>query len=228
MTPKPVNKEMSRPVGLGAQVAETLMLAILEGDYKGGDQLVELELQEYFGVSRSPLREAFRELEKKGLVEIIPRRGTFVKKTTRRDIEENFPMRAALEGLAAQLAVRHVDKSSLAGLASELRHMEAAAKTSDIKNYYTHHLAFHELFINLCGNRILIDTLQTLRMQNMWHRFSYKYYREDMEKSLDDHKRIYQAFSLPQSDPVRCRKLVEDHINIALDRFLEYLNSPEK
>ena len=228
MTAKPANKEMIRPIGLGAQVAETLMLAILEGEYKGGDQLVELELQESFGVSRSPLREAFRELEKKGLVEIIPRRGTFVKKTTRRDIEENFPMRAALEGLAAQLAVRHMDDSSLAGLASELSHMEAAAHKSDIKTYYTHHLAFHELFINLCGNHILIDTLQTLRMQNMWHRFSYKYYREDLGKSLDDHKKIYQAFSSSSCDPAQCRQLVEDHINIALDRFLEYLNSSEK
>jgi DNA-binding GntR family transcriptional regulator len=65
------------------RVSETLAQAILEGVLKGGVQLVEARLQERFGVSRSPLREALRDLEKKGLLDIIPRKGTFVKPVTR-------------------------------------------------------------------------------------------------------------------------------------------------
>ena len=91
-----------RPHVLGQQVSHILTEAILEGVLKGGDQLVEAELQKQFGISRSPLREAFRDLEKKGLVFIIPRKGTYVKQLSRKDIEDNFPVRAMLEGLAAQ------------------------------------------------------------------------------------------------------------------------------
>ena len=216
-------KDMNKPVGLGIQVAEALTRAILEGAYKGGDQLLELELQDHFGVSRSPLREAFRELEKKGLVEIIPRRGTFVKRITKRDIEENFPIRAALEGLAAQLALANMTEEALALMAEELSKMERAAKTGDTQAYYTHHLSFHELFIELSENRLLIDSLRTLRMQNIWHRYSYQYYQEDVGKSLRVHHEIFESFSKFKNQPEKCRQLVEDHINIALDRFLAYL-----
>ena len=227
MVDKKTYKDINKPVGLGIQVAEALTRAILEGYYKGGDQLVELELQDYFGVSRSPLREAFRELEKKGLVEIIPRRGTFVKRITRRDIEENFPIRAALEGLAAQLALPNMTEESLASMAEELHKMECAVETSDTQAFYTHHLAFHELFIELSENRLLINNLRTLRMQNIWHRFSYQYYQEDLEKSLRVHHKIFKGFTNSKNQPEKCRKLVEEHINIALDRFLTYLRSSD-
>ena len=89
---------------LGEQVSQILMETILEGVLKGGDKLVEAELQKKFGISRSPLREAFRDLEKKGLVVIIPRKGSFVRRITQKDIEENFPVRSVLEGLAAKEA----------------------------------------------------------------------------------------------------------------------------
>ena len=216
---------MNRPVGLGTQVADALTIAILEGEYKGGDQLVELELQKEFGVSRSPLREAFRELEKKGLVEIVPRRGTFVKKITKRDIEEHFPVRAAMEGLAAQLAAKNMAANDLESIKHELQMMTRAVAEADTQLYYSHHLKFHECFIELCNNRVLIDALKMLRMQNIWHRFSYQYYQEDLKKSLLAHKEIYEAFSSEPNNPKQCRLLVEDHINIALDRFLIYLES---
>ena len=86
-----------RPHVLGEQVSHILMEAILEGVLRGGDQLVEVELQKQFGVSRSPLREAFRDLEKKGLVVIIPRKGTYVKQVNRKDIEDNFMHRGWLK-----------------------------------------------------------------------------------------------------------------------------------
>ena len=93
-----------KPQVLGEQVSQILIDAILQGSLKQGDQLIEADLQQHFNVSRSPLREAFRDLEKKGLVEIIPRRGAFVRTVTTKDIEENFPVRATLEGLAASPA----------------------------------------------------------------------------------------------------------------------------
>ncbi len=109
-----------RPHVLGEQVSRILTEAILEGVLKGGDQLIEAELQNQFGISRSPLREAFRDLEKQGLVVIIPRKGTYVKQVSRKDIQDNFPVRAVLEGLAAREAHPKVTDQILEGLSQAL------------------------------------------------------------------------------------------------------------
>lgn len=217
-----------KPVGLGVQVADTLTLAILEGNFKGGDQLIEQDLQTHFGVSRSPLREAFRELEKKGLVDIIPRRGTFVKRISRKDVEENFPVRATLEGLAAKMALHNMPEKSLARLDEALDQMESAVIAKDTKAYYTNHIHFHEEFIDFSGNELLIKSLQTLRMQNLWHRFSYQYYQEDLRKAFEVHKEILNLFKDPNTKPQTIGHLVEHHINVALERFLVYLKDFER
>jgi len=218
----------SKPTGLGVQIAEMLKQAILEGDFKGGDQLGEHDLQVRFGVSRSPLREAFRELEKLGLVEIIPRKGSFVRRISRKDIEENFPVRAALEGLAAELAAKNMTKNTLGRLEDILEEMKKATRDEDIRRYYTYHLQFHEIFIERAENELLINTLGRFRMQSLWHRFSYQYYQEDLEKSFQVHQDIWDSFKDPKMSPEKIRILVEHHINEALNSFLVYLEDFER
>lgn len=220
--------KINRPIGLSTQVAEMLTQAILEGDFKGGAQLVETELQAQFGVSRSPLREAFRELEKKGLVDIIPRKGTFVKRISKKDIEIHFPVRASLEAFAAKLAFINNREGTASRLSEVLSVMEDVVNSRDIQGYYRHHLKYHEIFIGLSDNELLIEMLHTLRMQSLWHTFSYQYYMEDLEKSLKVHQQIADLFHNPQTDPDTVRSLVEDHINIALDSFLAYLKVYEE
>ena len=165
--------------GLVDRVSATLSKAILEGVFKEGDQLVEVKLQHQFGISRSPLREAFRDLEKKGLVIIIPRKGTFVRLVTRKDIEDNFPVRAKLEGLAARMALRKMTPEDLALLDETFRQMRAAATSKDAQAYMENHRAFHEAFIRASGNEVLIGILENLRLHSIWYRFCYKYYKED-------------------------------------------------
>ena len=224
----PSNPELAvRPVGLGVQIAEILKIAILEGEFKGGEQLVEQDLQARFGVSRSPLREAFRELEKLGLADIIPRRGTFVRRISRKDIEDSFPVRAALEGLAAELACRNMSKDVLKNMSLQLEQMKVAAENRDTENYYSSHLRFHQMFIECSQNELLKSTLETLRMQSLWHRFSYRYYQEDFEKSYGYHQKIMQLFENPDEAQGKIGKLVETHINVALDSFLAYLETFE-
>jgi len=221
-------KQKKRVVGLGSQVAEALTTAILEGEFKGGDQLIEQELQSYFGVSRSPLREAFRDLEKKGLVSIVPRKGTYVKSITKKDIEDHFPVRAALEGLAAGLAHSVITELQLEHMETELLNMKRAVQSKDTKTYYTHHLRFQEIFISASGNELLIETLTSLRMQNLWHRFSFQYYQEGLQRSYQVHREIFDLFHDSSSDTQHLRKLVENHIHVALDSFLQYLKKHEK
>lgn len=216
-----------KPAGLAYQVAGVLSEAILEGDFKGGDQLVEMELQSRFGISRSPLREAFRELEKQGLVVIVPRKGTYVRRITRKDIEDNFPVRAELEGLAARMAAVRMSASVLNEMEALLGMMGAAVRAGDTKAYFSHHLGFHEAFIELAGNELLLGLLKNLRTQSMWHRFSYQYYQEDLDKSFAPHRQILELFRASPPKPEDVGEQVTAHINVALDRFLAYLEDFE-
>jgi len=216
-----------KPTGLAYQVANVLSEAILEGDFKGGDQLVEMELQSRFGVSRSPLREAFRELEKQGLVVIVPRKGTYVRRVTRKDIEDIFPVRAELEGLAARMAAIRMTASALNEMEKLLGMMRGAVKAGDAKTYYAHHLGFHEVFIKLAGNELLLGLLKNLRTQSMWHRFSYQYYQEDLDKSFVAHRQILELFKASPPKPETVGEQVAAHINVALDWFLAYLEDFE-
>ncbi|MFW6101233.1 MAG: GntR family transcriptional regulator [Bacteroidota bacterium] len=213
--------------GLVPQVTHVLTKAILEGDFKGGEQLVETELQTHFGISRSPLREAFRELEKQGLVVIVPRKGVFVKKVTRKDIEENFPVRAKLEGLAARMAATKMNGVAIEDMKELLSRMQEAVQECDPGSYYHYHLRFHEVFIENAENELLFNLLKNLRMQALWHRFSFQYYKEDLQKSFEVHRQIFDLFSASPPDPEAIEQLVTWHINIALDRFIAYLEQAD-
>ena len=216
-----------RPHVLAEQVSRILTEAILEGLLKGGDQLIEAELQNQFGISRSPLREAFRDLEKNGLVVIIPRKGTYVKQVCRKDIQDNFPVRAILEGLAAREAHPNITDQILAGLARALAKMKTAVDNNDTKTYWKNHLDFHDIFIKASGNDVLIDILKTLRMHSLWYRFSYQYYQEDLQGSLAVHQTIFGLFKNKDTDINDLGNLVQMHIQTAFQSFVDYLDAQD-
>ena len=218
-----LNRLDFKHTGLVERVSATLSKAILEGVFKEGDQLVEVKLQHQFGISRSPLREAFRDLEKKGLVIIIPRKGTFVRQVTRKDIEDNFPVRAKLEGLAAREAFRKMTAGDLTRLEEAFQRMQEAAAEKDGQAYMENHRAFHEAFIRASGNEVLIGILENLRLHSLWYQFCYKYYKEDFQKSLRIHQKILDLFHDKNSNEQAIEKTVSNHITIALDRFISYL-----
>ncbi len=217
-----------RPTGLVEKLSEAMTEAILEGIFKEGDQLTELDLQKQFNISRSPIRESFRVLEKRGLVEVIPRRGTFVKRISPRDIEEHFPVRSVLEGLAAKQAYANMTPAALEAMERALARMKIAAENEDTKNYWKQHILFHEIFIDACGNQLLINLLKTLRMQIMWYRLSYQYYKEDFKSSYRAHEKIMGLFKSKNTDPDRLEAMVRTHIEVAVNKFLGYLDEQEK
>jgi DNA-binding GntR family transcriptional regulator len=182
-----------------------------------------MEIQEMFGISRSPLREAIRDLEKKGLVTIIPRRGAFVRRVTVKDIEDIFPVRANLEALAAGLAHAHISRQELDEMRATLNDMQAAVKTGDTKAYWQHHSTFHEIFIKASRNQVLIETLGRLRLHSLWYRFSYQYYEEDSRKQLAIHKQVYKLLADREADVKELEALVREHIEIAFEKFVGYL-----
>jgi len=216
-----------RSITLVDQIANALKDDILTGSLKGGDQLLEDSLKNEFGISRTPLREAFRVLEKEGLVEILPRKGTFVRRISRQDIEENFPVRAILEGLAARLAYANLAQQDINDMEEVLEYMEEAAQRKDFIEYAKHHLTFHEIFINVSNNETLIALLHNLRMNRLWHRYTYQYYKEDFRNSLKIHRRILYLFKKKNVSPEEIEKLVRRHIEIALEPFLASMEKLE-
>ncbi len=208
---------------LSSQVSKILTEAILEGLIEGGQKLIETEIQEMFGISRSPLREAIRDLEKKGLVTIVPRRGAFVRRVSVKDIEDIFPVRSNLEALAAKLAHANISREDLDEMLETLEKMTRAVKADDTKSYWRHHSIFHEIFINASHNDVLIETLSRLRLHSLWYRFSYQYYEEDLHKQFLIHKRIYKLFADRKADVKKLEKLVHDHIEVAFEKFVGYL-----
>jgi DNA-binding GntR family transcriptional regulator len=217
-----------KPTGLVEKLSETLTEAILEGIFKEGDQLIEVDLQQQFGISRTPIRESFRVLERKGLVEVVPRKGTFVKRISPRDIEEHFPVRSVLEGLAAKQAYPNMSASALEMMERTLARMKIAAENEDTKNYWKQHILFHEIFIDACGNQLLINLVKTLRMQIMWYRLAYQYYQEDFKKSYRTHEEILGLFKNKHTDPAKLEAAVRNHIDEAVSKFMGYLDAQEK
>jgi len=211
-------------IGLVDQISEWLTGAILDGTIKEGDKLIETRLQEQFGISRSPIREAFRELAKKGLVVILPRKGAFVKKVTRNDIEEQFPVRAVLEGLAARLAFERMKAEDLEEIEKTSRKMEKAAAGDDVKGYWRYHHLFHDQLIEVSKNRLLIDTLQKIRIQSLMYKVANLYYKEDLKGALELHKKMLNLIKDRKTDPQYIEDFVRGHIEKAKPRFLRYMD----
>ena len=106
---------------------------------KGGERLVENELRRSLGVSRAPIRESFRILERDGFITRVPRKGTFVRKITKKDIEENFLIRASLESLAAKLAIPHLSSGDITEIKEAFEGMKKTAEDNDFKSHLKYH-----------------------------------------------------------------------------------------
>ena len=158
---------------------------------------------------------------------IVPRKGTYVKEVSRKDIEDNFPVRAVLEGLAAREAYSNMTDSRIEALSAALEKMETAVESGDTKAYWRNHLEFHDIFIRASHNEVLIDILKTLRMHSLWYRFSYQYYQEELKRSLAVHQNIYDLFRNRDTNPSELANLVQEHIQTAFVTFLAYLDDQE-
>ncbi|HEX9464515.1 MAG TPA: GntR family transcriptional regulator [Alphaproteobacteria bacterium] len=148
---------------LGPRVAEALRRAILTGQYKSGDRLVEDRLSVEFKVSRVPVREALKTLAAEGLVTLLPRRGARVAGWSHEFALELVEVRATLEGLNARLAARRHDPAVIARLRGVLDRGIAAAKSGSAVELARLNSEYHELLAVAGNNRVLQDTMRSLR-----------------------------------------------------------------
>jgi DNA-binding GntR family transcriptional regulator len=157
--PRPLGRRVFRE-----EIRERLIEDILGGKLAPGERLVETRLAQQFGVSQGPVREALRDLELFGFVTSTSFRGTQVRQISTQDLLEIYPIRAALEGVAAHAAASRIDEATLTKLADFIDVMREAANNDDHRTVVEADGAFHRAIVEASGNRMLEHVWQTLRL----------------------------------------------------------------
>jgi DNA-binding GntR family transcriptional regulator len=148
-------------VVLREQVKELILERILNGTYKPGERLVETRIAAELGTSQAPVREALRDLEILRFVESEPFRGSRVREVSQEELIEIYPVRAAIEEVAAREAATRLD-GDVDALEVELDAMHRAADENDLHAQVEHDVAFHRLIVEASGNAILLETWLSL------------------------------------------------------------------
>jgi DNA-binding GntR family transcriptional regulator len=175
-------------MSLKKETYEKLRYRIITNDFQSGQQLYEKELMQEYGIGRTPLREIFQELQRNGLIEIIPKLGTRVVSMDLRVLREAVQLRRELEGLAAELATQHIEPEQSARL-RQLLDEAAKVKTNSLdalKKLADIDMAFHRIIYEASGNRQLKEMIESLlyKMSMYWFQvgFSAAEFREQFEE----------------------------------------------
>lgn len=172
-------------------VFNTLREAILKGELKPGERLMELQLASKLGVSRTPIREAIRMLQQEGLAVTIPRRGAEVAKMTEKNMEDVLQIREALEILAVQLACEKVTKQQIVHLGEAVEEFERAVKTGDLKQITQSDIDFHDKIYEAADNPKLVNLLNNIREQIYRYRVEYLKEEENYPNLIEEHRKIF-------------------------------------
>ena len=146
------------------QIKEVLLERILEGEYEPGDRLIETQIAQELGISQTPVREALRELEILRFVVSEPFKGTRVRLVSRQEILEIYPVRAALEEVAARAAAVRLG-GRVAELEGEFEGMLRAVDAGDLHEQVRHDVEFHRLIVEASGNQTLLNLWSSLRIE---------------------------------------------------------------
>ena len=144
-------------------VFNTLRQAILRGELKPGERLMEIQLANKLGVSRTPIREAIRKLELEGLVLMIPRKGAEVAEITEKSLRDVLEVRKALEELAVKLACDRMTKQQMSQLKEAAKEFEETLKTNDVTKFAEADVKFHDVIFMATDNQRLIQLLNNFR-----------------------------------------------------------------
>lgn len=147
---------------LREKILTVIREAICTGQLKPGEKVVEPELAKQFGISRTPIREAFRQLESEGYLQVVPRKGVVVAKLSQRDMKEYFAIKGVLEGYAAQIASQILTDKELDRLEILAEKLLQSAARNDANEHFRERNEFHEIFLVAAGNHKLYEMIQQL------------------------------------------------------------------
>lgn len=195
---------------LSQRIYEILKDQIINEKLAPGERLLDDKLASSFGVSRTPVREALTRLTSEGLVEITPRSGVYVKKLTKKDVEEIYKIRKVLEGLAAREATPIIDDNKLGQLNLLLKKAKRSLNSNDCQPYIDFDVALHDSILKNCQSSRLYSIITNLN--SLIHVFRVRVARnkEKARQALNEHEAILNA--IKARDPKKAEKVMMEHI----------------
>lgn len=206
--PEDLKLNMNAYLPLRDVVFQTLREAILKGDLRPGERLMELQLASKLGVSRTPIREAIRMLEQEGLAVTIPRKGAEVARMTEKNMEDVLQIREALDDLAVQVACDKMTEQQLDNLTVAMKNFENAVQAGDLKHIVAYDVEFHDIIYESTDNPRLVTLLSNLREQIYRYRVEYLKEKENYPMLVKEHETIVAALKEKNkkrvTDAMRC------------------------
>lgn len=185
--------EMNEYLPLRDVVFNTLRQAILRGELKPGERLMEIALSQRLGVSRTPVREAIRMLEQEGLVIMIPRKGAQVAQITEQDLNDVLEVRLGLEELAVRFACERITDEEIKELGLAVKEFEKKMREDDLSAQAEADVKFHEIIYGATHNRRLVQIINNIREQMYRYRIEYLKDVESRKTLVKEHYEICDA-----------------------------------
>jgi DNA-binding GntR family transcriptional regulator len=211
---------ISRTV-LREQVKDVLLQRIASGELKPGERLVETRIAQELGTSQAPVREALRDLQLMRLVESEPFRGSRVRVVDEEEVMEVFPVRAALEELAARLAAERLD-GDVSALVVELEAMKAAVRADDTNALAQHDIAFHRLVVEAAGNSVLEQSWMSLGVES---RITISLYGVYMEPTQAAERHVKLIDAIRARNPTAAAREARKHVEVSAKLMRSHLRA---
>ena len=206
-------------------VFNTLRQAILRGELKPGERLMEIQLANKLGVSRTPIREAIRKLELEGLVLMIPRKGAEVADISEKSLRDVLEVRKALEELAVQLACDKITKEEIEDLKKAAEDFKKILKSRDITEIAEADVRFHDIIFMATDNQKLVQLLNNLREQMYRFRVEYLKNEEVHPQLIAEHEKIIEH--IMERDKAKASAIVSEHINNQVEGVIDIIRTKQ-
>ena len=209
-------KEFSSTFSLTDEIADIIRDRILKGEYEIGAKIKENQIATELRVSRTPIREAFKQLENEGLIDYIPNRGCFAKGFTQQDVDDIYAVREALERLAVERAVERITEAELEELQEQWDLMEFYAKKKDAQKVLELNSTFHDLIYASTRSRFMAQVLRSYKSYINKTRKSVFYDEAYLMAILSEHCEILEA--IKSRDKEKAVRAVTEHLEHSQDR----------
>lgn len=219
---QPIRLDSYKP--LRELVCENIRQAIIDGTFSPGERLMEIQLADEMGVSRTPVREAIRKLELEGFVVMIPRRGTYVADISIKDITEIYEIRSCLDELAAGLAAERITVEELSVLNNYLMEIRQHVANDDIEKIIEVDTAFHDVLYTASRNGRLVSIINNLREQLTIIRGRSMSHPGRLIETMDEHRNLVDAIAA--GDVERAKHAARVHIENAEHTLMMSLKLP--
>ena len=192
---------------------------ILSGKYEEHEELKEVAIGEEMGVSRTPVREAFRQLELEGLIQIIPNKGAYVTGITEKDVKDIYMIRSLLEGLCARWATEHINPEQMDEMEENVYLAEFHAAKGHLEQLAELDNRFHDILYEACDSKILEHQLKDFHQYVLRVRKKTLSNKNRGPKSNEEHKKIMEAIKAHDAD--LAEKLAHQHMINAYDNMVK-------